>query len=71
MICLQMIVVAAARKNYLKKLKTIKNILHAIATRHGEYDFGSYKRGFQYARDKKILNNYKEKILAIKNKKNN
>ena len=30
----------------------------ALAQKHGEYDFGSYKRAFQYARDKKILKNY-------------
>ena len=30
----------------------------ALAQKHGEYDFGSYKHTFQYARDKKILKNY-------------
>ena len=29
-----------------------------IGVRHGEYDFGSYKRCFQYARDNKILDKY-------------
>lgn len=38
--------------------KIKKYTIHTIAKRHGEYDFGSYKRAFQYARDKKILNNY-------------
>ena len=33
--------------------------IHTIAQRHGEYDFGSYKRAYQYARDKKILKIYK------------
>ena len=28
------------------------------AKRHGEYDFGSYKRAYQYARDKKLLDKY-------------
>ena len=38
--------------------KIQKYTIHTIAKRHGEYDFGSYKRAFQYARNKKILNNY-------------
>ena len=29
-------------------------VLHAMALRHGEYDFGSYKRAYTFARDKKI-----------------
>ena len=40
----------------LNKLKSY--VLYASAKRHGEYDFGSYKRAYQYARDKKILGNY-------------
>lgn len=32
--------------------------IKTIATRHGEYDFGSYKRAFQYARDNDLLKNY-------------
>ena len=32
--------------------------IHTIAQRHGEYDFGSYKRGYEYARNKNILKNY-------------
>ncbi len=43
-------------KSELKKLDTYT--IHTIAQKHGEYDFGSYKRAFQYARDKKILKNY-------------
>ena len=43
-------------KSEIDKIK--KHTIHTIAKRHGEYDFGSYKRAFQYARDKKILNNY-------------
>lgn len=34
-------------------------VLHTIAHRHGEYDFGSYKYAYLYARDKKILGNYR------------
>lgn len=33
-------------------------VLYASATRHGEYDFGSYKRAYIYARDAGILSNY-------------
>ena len=43
-------------KSELQKLKPY--VLHAAAVRHGEYDFGSYKRCFLWARDKKILSNY-------------
>ena len=32
--------------------------IHQIVKRHGEYDFGSYKRAFQYAHDKNLLQNY-------------
>lgn len=47
-----------ATDNELAKIKSIPNVLYAAATRHGEYDFGSYKRAYQYARDNKILENY-------------
>ena len=40
----------------IKKLKPY--VVHAAAHRHGEYDFGSYKRAYQYARDKKLLSKY-------------
>lgn len=42
----------------LEKLSQIPNILHISATRHGEYDFGSYKRGYIWARDNKKLKKY-------------
>ena len=42
----------------MKKLSDIPNILHTTAVRHNEYDFGSYKRGYIWARDNKILNKY-------------
>ena len=32
--------------------------IHMINGRHREYDFGSYKRGYLYARDNNLLNNY-------------
>ena len=40
------------------KLKQIKNLLHFETVRHGEYDFGSYKRGYLWAHSKKILDKY-------------
>lgn len=43
-------------QNELKKIKPYT--IHAIAKKHGEYDFGSYKRAFQYANDNNILKNY-------------
>ena len=42
----------------IAKIKSIKNILSATAANHGEYDFGSYKRGFQYAKKNKLLDKY-------------
>lgn len=46
----------------LKKLNniTIKNIIGS----HGEYDFGSYKRGFTYLFENKLLENYDELIFV-------
>ncbi len=42
-----------------KELSLVKKFtIYAHAKRHGEYDFGSYKRAYQYAKGKKILNNY-------------
>ena len=35
-----------------------KYAIHACAARHGEYDFGSYKRAYIHARDAHILQNY-------------
>lgn len=40
----------------LNKIKPY--VLYASAMRHGEYDFGSYKRAYIYARDTDIINNY-------------
>ena len=45
-------------KNELNKIAKIPNVLSAMAKRHGEYDFGSYKRGYSYAKNHKILKNY-------------
>ena len=44
------------KKNGVDKIK--KYTVHTIIKRHGEYDFGSYKRCFQYAYKKDILKNY-------------
>lgn len=45
-------------KEELNKIKKIKNILFYNCERHGEYDFGSYKRGYEWAKSKNILKNY-------------
>jgi rhamnosyltransferase len=42
----------------IAKIKSITNILSVTAVNHGEYDFGSYKRGFQYAKKNKLLDKY-------------
>lgn len=42
----------------LNKLNDIPNILYRTAERHGEYDFGSYKRGYQWADKHDLLNKY-------------
>lgn len=46
----------------LLKIKDI--VIHSIAQKHGEYDFGSYKRGYIYAKEMDLLNNCDEFILA-------
>lgn len=40
------------------KLFSIPNVLYIGTKRHGEYDFGSYKRLYQWAISKKIINKY-------------
>ena len=48
-----------------KELLKIKDyVIHIINGRHGEYDFGSYKRGFLYAKDNNLLENYDYLILC-------
>lgn len=42
----------------LDKVKQISNVLYTKAERHGEYDFGSYKRGFFWAKENNILKDY-------------
>ena len=46
----------------LKKIESI--VYHSIVGRHGEYDFGSYKRGFLYAKDNGLLKDCEELIFA-------
>ena len=41
---------------YLSPLK--KYTIHTMAKRHGEYDFGSYKRAYEYADKHKLLSKY-------------
>lgn len=38
--------------------------IYLINGRHGEYDFGSYKRGYLYAKENNILQNYDYLILC-------
>lgn len=42
----------------INKIKSIKNILSTTAVNHGEYDFGSYKIGFKYAKRNNLLQKY-------------
>ena len=44
----------------LKKIS--EYCIHMINGRHGEYDFGSYKRGYLYAKENNLLQNY-DKII--------
>lgn len=41
-----------------EKFKEIPNLLHTTAVAHGEYDFGSYKRAYNWAHKNKILSKY-------------
>ena len=45
------------KKSEIEKIK--KYTIHTVAKRHSEYDFGSYKRCFDYAHDNKLLEKYK------------
>ncbi len=46
----------------LNKIK--KFVVYAEAKVHNEYDFGSYKRGYQWAANNKLLNKTKELVLC-------
>jgi len=45
-------------KGEIEKITNIPNVLYANATRHGEYDFGSYKRGYLWAKENDVLEKY-------------
>ncbi len=47
-----------ASETELNKIKQIPHVLYAHAERHNEYDFGSYKRAYIWARDNKLLKKY-------------
>ncbi len=38
--------------------------IHQICERHGEYDFGSYKRGYIWARENNLLENYDNLLIC-------
>ncbi|KLI21930.1 lipopolysaccharide biosynthesis-like protein [Brachyspira hyodysenteriae] len=47
------------------ELNKIKDFcIHIINGKHGEYDFGSYKRGYLYAKEKNILQSYDHLIFC-------
>ena len=48
-----------------KEKSKVKGLVsHIIDYRHGEYDFGSYKRGYNYLKTNKLLNKYEELIFC-------
>lgn len=50
------------KENELPKLENL--VTHIINGRHGEYDFGSYKRGYLYAKENGLLDNADELIIC-------
>lgn len=50
------------QKEEIDKLDNL--CFHVIAKKHGEYDFGSYKRGFFYIKDSGIIEDCDELIFA-------
>lgn len=50
--------------NEMRRVRKIPNVLYAHASRHGEYDFGSYKRGYQWADGAGILDDYEWTYLV-------
>jgi hypothetical protein len=48
-----------------EEINKIKNmVIYAEVARHGEYDFGSYKRGYLYALNNHLLDNAEELIFC-------
>lgn len=44
--------------------KISQYVKYSITKKHGEYDFGSYKRGYEYLYEHNLLQNYDELIFA-------
>lgn len=42
----------------INKLNNIQKLVHVLFGRHGEYDFGSYKRGFLWCKSHDVLKSY-------------
>ena len=50
---------------FKEELDKVKNLtIHQICEKHGEYDFGSYKRGFLWAKEQDILNKYDSLVFC-------
>lgn len=48
-----------------QELKKVQDLtIHQICQRHGEYDFGSYKRGYFWAKDNDLLDHYDSLIFC-------
>lgn len=58
------IFVSDSNLNEKETEKILKYTNHNIIGHHGEYDFGSYKRGFQYALENNLLDQFDELIFA-------
>ncbi len=59
------IIFIADNNSSLEEINKIKDLVeYSKFERHGEYDFGSYKRGFTYARDNNFLDDIDELILC-------
>ncbi|MDR1943165.1 MAG: glycosyltransferase [Endomicrobium sp.] len=52
------------QKSDMESIYSISNVLNIIAQRHNEYDFGSYKRGYLWALNNKILAKY-DKVYFV------
>ena len=50
------------KQQELDKIKSL--VRHYIVGKHGEYDFGSYKRGFKWSNKNLNLANYDELIFC-------
>lgn len=53
------VIVAMDNKSNKREVRKIRRyVMVPLVMKHGEYDFGSYKRAFQYVKKKDILQNY-------------